>query len=1154
MPLLPPVGYTAHIAGVGKYLSQSAAIVGANQKVIASIGTGLTRIGGGLTKFVTLPLLAVGAVSVLAFSNFNKAMTESTAIMGDLSGPVKEAMIQAAREVAKETTFSHKEAAEAYFFLASAGLTAEESIGSLGFVSKFAQAGAFDLALATDLLTDAQSAMALKGDTAAESLENMTRVGDVFVKANTKANATVQQFSESITEQAGTALQVANKSLEEGVALLSLWADAGLKGSQAGTTLASMLTLLPKVATKNADAFADYGIEIFDSTGKLKNFADIADEFTPLLQQLSDEERAVAFNALGINKRLVTSIGLFKEAGPALREFEAAYGEAGGTVEEVSEKQLQSMSAQFSLLKSKAEDVAITLGAALAPAVLAIAKGLDKFIAGLDAVVQEFLAWPKPMQKIVGVTLIFIVLLGPLLLLLGLAIGVFTQLIVLAPAVAGAWALMTGPMLPFIIIGVAIVLATLAIIKHWDALSAKAEDVGDSISNAAKSIIRNWRLIVPALLPALGPIGIIAAAAFVIATNWDKVTSAFSTAKDAVVGFGSAAFAFVKNNTKGFLKLVPVLGMIVTATLLVIRNWRTMIDAGRSLGREMGRIGGLVGDGFNTAAEAGIAFATKIIDILLFLPRKAFEFGALIPDRLRFGLITGANKFLQTLANFISKAISIINPFGWAFSPENMPEIFAKIGDEAGLALVNSMLDSLGDFATVLDSAIAEPIRNVRSFIADLQSELSRLLNLPSIQSAGEDVQLTNLRADAFALEPGVELDAEAREEAIDELLDKQEGLQDQLAELDAAGGLPTAARVEARQALEDEISAIDDQIEKIEDTKTAREKEMEVIQEQISALERLQEGRRLERDILLARGVAADQTLIADNAIIAAAERMILRIGEGTAQFAAQAEFINTVYIPSILSARDALQEANDGMGDMATDGVPDLTDGLGVLGDELGETGEDFSDELEIPGSAAIGKLWDGFVEFLTDLGGFEAKVGNILQDVVIAVGKFVGDIGVKMFEAGKAIVREIWSGIKAVATDPVGVANKIANVIIGVINSITEKINRALEFKIEGPFGLGSFTLDPPDIPLIPLLAAGGPLAAGQLAVVGEQGPELFVPQSAGQVVPMGGMASLMTALSGVGGGGESNSFRNYGTLTLAAEGSKGTAMIRTLIRSL
>ena len=454
----------------------------------------------------------------------------------------------------------------------------------------------------------------------------------------------------------------------------------------------------------------------------------------------------------------------------------------------------------------------------------------------------------------------------------------------------------------------------------------------------------------------------------------------------------------------------------------------------------------------------------------------------------------------------------------------------------------------------MLDSAIAEPIRNVRSFIADLQSELTRLLNLPSIQSAGEDVELANLRADAFALEPGVEQDAEAREEAIDKLLDKQEGLQEQLADLDAAGGLPTAARVEARQALEDEISAIDDQIEKIQDTKTAREREFEAIEKQIDALERVQEERRLERDILLARGVAADQTLITDREIIAAAELMILRIGEGTAQFAAQANFINTVYIPSILSTRDALQEANDAMNDMAGDGVPNLDDGLGVVTDATDEAGEGFED-LDLFGRAALGrlagKLWNWLV---FDLG---IWVISIHIELGKAIASFVGfsvGIGVAMFDAGKALINGLWKGIKAVATDPIGVANSIANAIIGVINKIIETVNRKLEFRIEGPFGLGHFDLNPKDIKKIPTFARGGRLAAGELGIVGDAGPELFVPQSAGQVVPMGGMAALMTALSGVGGGGESNSFKNYGNVTLAAESRQGTAMIRTLIRSL
>ena len=147
------------------------------------------KIGKEFTKSITLPVVsAFGAVTKFG-ADFERTMTQSTAIMGDLSDEMRSKMETAAREVGKTTKFSAVEAAQAFEFLALAGLDAEQSIAALPQVAAFAQAGNFDLARATDLATDAQSALGLASADATENLENMTRVTDVLTRVATLANA-----------------------------------------------------------------------------------------------------------------------------------------------------------------------------------------------------------------------------------------------------------------------------------------------------------------------------------------------------------------------------------------------------------------------------------------------------------------------------------------------------------------------------------------------------------------------------------------------------------------------------------------------------------------------------------------------------------------------------------------------------------------------------------------------------------------------------------------------------------------------------------------------------------------------------------------------------------------------------------------------------
>ena len=181
--------------------------------------------GGAITAFSGLFLKS--------FAGFDDALNQSLAIMGDVSDAMRKKMAQAAKDVALTTRFSAKDAAASYFFLASAGLDAKQSIEALPQVAQFAQAGMFDMAQATDLLTDAQSALGLTvRDDVAANMRNMVRVSDTLVAANQKANASVQQFSEALTNRAGAALRALGKDVEEGVAVLAAYADQGEKGQR----------------------------------------------------------------------------------------------------------------------------------------------------------------------------------------------------------------------------------------------------------------------------------------------------------------------------------------------------------------------------------------------------------------------------------------------------------------------------------------------------------------------------------------------------------------------------------------------------------------------------------------------------------------------------------------------------------------------------------------------------------------------------------------------------------------------------------------------------------------------------------------------------------------------------------------------------------
>jgi len=372
-----------------------------DQGVKAAEGS-LKKFGAFAAKSAAAAAAAIGAIAVISvkkFGDFDAALNKSIAIMGNVSETLQTDMSNAAREVAKATTFSAEEAAEAYFFLASAGLDAQASIAAMPQVAKFAQAGMFDMATATDLATDAQSALGLTSDDAAENLAGLTRVTDVFVKANTLANTSVEQLAAAITSKAGNALKTVGKDIEEGSAALAVFADQGIKGEQAGTLLTNTLFGLSDRAKAVPKEFERLGIAVFDAEGNMNNLADIARDVTVAFDGLSTQQKLAELSNLGFSKQSRDGILALVGNSEALAEYESKLRTAGGTVDEVSQKQLQTFNAQMDLMKSRLEDVAIQIGSALAPKLLDL---LNRFGPIIDQAAPVMLALFEKIESILA--------------------------------------------------------------------------------------------------------------------------------------------------------------------------------------------------------------------------------------------------------------------------------------------------------------------------------------------------------------------------------------------------------------------------------------------------------------------------------------------------------------------------------------------------------------------------------------------------------------------------------------------------------------------------------------------------------------------------------------------------------------------------------
>ena len=316
------------------------------QTTAAALATGawrtFTTVLSSAGLFLGVGGIVYGLRSIIkSAEEFNQSFASSTAIMGDLSERTKERMVATAREVAYHTKYSAVEATDAYYFLASAGLSADQSIASLPVTAKFAQAGMFDMARATDILTDAQSALGLASKNANQHMLNMKRVGDVTVAAAAKANASVEQFGDALMNKGALAAKLVGMEVEEATSILMIFADKGFaKGVDGGQALWMALRDLKVKAVENKDAFYQMGINVDAGGGKFAKMADIVEDMDKAFEGLEPLEVQKKLLALGLPSKSLAPILTLLGTADQMREYQTYLADVAGTMDDVSSKQI----------------------------------------------------------------------------------------------------------------------------------------------------------------------------------------------------------------------------------------------------------------------------------------------------------------------------------------------------------------------------------------------------------------------------------------------------------------------------------------------------------------------------------------------------------------------------------------------------------------------------------------------------------------------------------------------------------------------------------------------------------------------------------------------------------------------------------------------
>lgn len=444
-------------------------------KQIQSAGKTITSVGSTLTKAITVPIAGVATAAVKTAADFEAAMSEVGAISG-ASAQDLATLTAKAKEMGATTSFSASESAEAMKYMAMAGWkTADMTAGIAGIMNLAAAAGE-DLGTTSDIVTDGLTAFGM-------SAKESGRFADVMAAASTNANTNVTMLGESFKYCAATAGAM-GYNIEDISVALGVMANAGIKGSTAGTTLKNVIANMAKPTDAQAAVMQKLGISLTDSSGNMKSFAEVMNNLRTSFNGLSETEKASYATTLAGKESMSGLLTIVNASAADFDKLTEAINGSSGSAEAMAAKMLDNLKGQLTLLKSAVEGIAITIGDKLLPYLKKFVSWVQKaadYINNLsDAQVDSIMKWAAIAAAIPPIIMVF----GKVVTMVGTVQRTFGTITKTIANFGGIIGTITSP--AGIVIGVlaAIAVAAVLIIKNWDQVKAFLQNAGNWFKNA----------------------------------------------------------------------------------------------------------------------------------------------------------------------------------------------------------------------------------------------------------------------------------------------------------------------------------------------------------------------------------------------------------------------------------------------------------------------------------------------------------------------------------------------------------------------------------------------------------------------------------------------------------------------------------------------
>lgn len=639
-----------------------------------NLGSSVSSFGSYLTKTVTVPLVGLGTVATKVAGDFESSMSKVEAISG-ATGDEMSQLRDKAIEMGAKTKFSAKESADAFTYMAMAGWDAGQMIDGIGGIMSLAAADGLDLATTSDIVTDALTAFGLQASDAGH-------FADVLAQASSSANTNVSMLGESFKYVAPVAGSL-GMSVEDTALALGLMANAGIKSSQAGTTLRTSLTNLVKPTDNMAAKMEELGIEVVNSDGSMKSLRDIMIILRDKFSVLSEAEQANAAATIFGKEAMSGMLAIINASENDFNSLANAIDNSTGRADDMADTMMNNLNGAITLLKSALESLAIKIGTALTPVIKEIAEWITKVVEWLNTLSDE------QIQQIVRIAAI-VAAIGPLLIIIGKIISAVATIITVIGQVGTA---VSG------------------IIKIGSVLIGGVAKLAGMIPALITAIAG----ISPVVFVVIAAIAALIAIGVALYKNWDDVCDwaertwkaikeTIGNAIDAVIGF----FAnLIQKNIEFQTKIITgLLELITTITSAISEFFSNLIsNVSNWLSNVMNKLSNFVSN--------AISSISSFIDRVTNSIANFFD-----------SLLTSVSNFFNNLWNTLTSWISNIKDSISDFISNLLNTVKDFISN-----LKSSVTGFLGELFNTITSWLSNAINAIQNFASNVISAFGQMMS-----------------------------------------------------------------------------------------------------------------------------------------------------------------------------------------------------------------------------------------------------------------------------------------------------------------------------------------------------------------------------------------------------------------------------------------